>query len=334
MKLSNLMYLMYYIKTTDWNRLKSHRAYTIENSKISGHKLDLDMISCTLKYGLSFHEFYYYDLWKKSAELRSEYASMGFMYEFQKKFNPLDKRARLSNKNLFDVAYAEYLHRDMINPLTSSIDRIDGFIKDKKKVVLKKSTGGQGKFVKIIELEGKTGEWIKSYAEQLQFDILEDFVYQHDSLQKLSPNSLNTIRFITFLKKNGTVEIVGSSLRMGLDKKTDNLSSGGITCKVNVNTGIIESKGYSFDITKPLCDVHPISGVKLEGFQIPYWEDVKSMCIKAASKYDDNRCIGWDVAITNDGPLLIEGNHDWGARVWQMPAGKGMKKILESLTEE
>jgi len=25
---------------------------------------------------------------------------------------------------------------------------------------------------------------------------------------------------------------------------------------------------------------------------------------------------------------LIEGNHDWGARVWQMPAGTGLKKIL------
>ena len=76
MKLSNLMYFMYYVKTTDWIRLKSHRAYTIETSKLCGYKLDVDMISCTLKYGLSFHEFYYYDLWKKSAELRSEYASM------------------------------------------------------------------------------------------------------------------------------------------------------------------------------------------------------------------------------------------------------------------
>ena len=30
----------------------------------------------------------------------------------------------------------------------------------------------------------------------------------------------------------------------------------------------------------------------------------------------------------NGKKYLIEGNHDWGARVWQMPAGTGLKKIL------
>lgn len=116
---------------------------------------------------------------------------------------------------------------------------------------------------------------------------------------------------------------------MGIDKQTDNLSSGGITCKIDAATGIIASKGCSFDITLPLYDVHPVSGLTLEGFQIPYWGEVRSMCLKAAAKYNDNRCIGWDVAITNNGPLLIEGNHDWGARVWQMPAGKGLKTTLD-----
>ena len=71
-----------------------------------------------------------------------------------------------------------------------------------------------------------------------------------------------------------------------------------------------------------------VSNVKIENFQIPYWNEVVTLCIKAASKYDDNKSIGWDVAITQRGPILIEGNHDWGARVWQMPAGKGLKKIL------
>lgn len=320
---------MYFVKTTDWSRLKKHRTFTMQNTGISKFALDRDMIACTVKYGLSFHEYYYYGLWAKNAEARSEYASMGFMYEFEKRFNPPDKRSLLADKNKFDQAYSEFMHRGIMNPLNSTISDIDEFIEGKKKVVLKKSTGGQGKYVRIIELDDLSGKDIKAQAEELQFDILEEFVYQHDDLQKLSPNSLNTIRLITFLKNDGEVDIVGSSLRMGLEKKTDNLSSGGITCKINVEKGEIESKGYSFDITQPLCDFHPISGVKLIGFKIPFWKEVIEMCKKAAAKYSDNRCVGWDVAITNEGPLLIEGNHDWGARVWQMPAGKGMKKSLE-----
>ena len=170
---------------------------------------------------------------------------------------------------------------------------------------------------------------IKDDAVVHHYDIMEDFVQQHEDLQRLSPNSLNTVRFITQLKNDGSVDIVGASLRMGILKNTDNLSSGGITCKIDVETGKLDSKGYAFDITQPLCDVHPVSGITLVGFEVPHWEKVKAMCIKAASKYSDNRSVGWDVAIKQDGPLLIEGNHDWGARVWQMPAGKGMKKMLE-----
>ena len=329
MKLSNFMYLFYYIKKTDWKRLAAHRSFTMKKSNISRFRLDVDMVMCTLRCGLSFHEYYYYGLWEKSAEMRSEYASMGYMYEFQKLFNPISTRDVLADKNKFNVAYAEFLHRKIINPILSPIKILDEFLIGQEKVVLKKSNGSQGKDVEIINVKDFSSDALKQYAELKKYDILEEFVYQHDDMQKLSPNSLNTVRFITFLKNNGDVVVVGASLRMGIDKQTDNLSSGGITCKIDVNKGVIASKGCSFDITQPLCEVHPVSGLTLEGFQIPYWNEVRTMCFQAASKYKDNRCIGWDVAITNKGPLLIEGNHDWGARVWQMPAAKGMKTTLD-----
>lgn len=327
--MKNLIYLFYFIKTTDWNKFKSHQNYVTESYKIGAYRQLLDVIKCSLKYGTSFHEYYYYGFYKKTAELRQEYASMGFMYEFQKKFNPLDKRQMLSNKNLFDKAFAEFMNRELMNPIASSVEDIAHFIKDKEKVVIKRSTGGQGKNVKIINLTNYTPAKLKEEAVLLQYDIMEEFVQQHKDLQKLSPNSLNTVRFITQLNDDKTVDIIGASLRMGIEKNTDNLSSGGIAAKVNVETGIIESNGISFDITLPEFKEHPVSHIQLKGFQIPFWNEVKQMCIKAASKYTDNKSIGWDVAITKEGPLLIEGNHDWGARVWQMPAGKGMRSLLD-----
>lgn len=327
--MKNLVYFFYYIKTTNWERLKKHQNYVAEKCGISKGHLVKDAIGCALKYGISFHEYYYYGFYEKPASKRSEYASMGFMYQFQKKMNPPSKRDVLADKNKFDLAYAEFMGREMMCPISSTVVEIDNFISDKDKVVLKSSTGGGGKFVKIITCSETNAEAIKKLAVEKGFDILEEFVHQHEDLQRLSPNSLNTVRFITQLKNDGTVDVVGASLRMGILKNTDNLSSGGITCKINVETGKIESKGYAFDITQPLCEAHPVSGISLVGFQIPHWNSIKEMCIRAALKYPDNRSVGWDVAIKQDGPLLIEGNHDWGARVWQMPAGKGMKQLLE-----
>lgn len=327
----NIIYFFYFVKTTNWKRLKKHRDFVSERFGLSKWHLFWDVVGSALKYGISFHEYYYYGFYQKPAVLRAEYASMGFMYRFQKMMNPPVKRLMLADKNKFDKAFAEFMHRDLLNPIEVSVEEITSFIENREKVVLKRSTGGGGKNVEIIKVKenGITSQKIKDEAVSKNYDILEEFVQQHENLQKLSPNSLNTVRIITQLKRDGQVDVVGASLRMGIYRNTDNLSSGGITCKVNIETGVIESKGYAFDITQPLCDVHPVSGITLIGFQVPCWDEVRSLCIKAASKYDDNKSVGWDVAIKQDGPLLIEGNHDWGARVWQMPAGHGLKPFLE-----
>ena len=225
----------------------------------------------------------------------------------------------LSDKIKFFDAYKEFLGRSWMNPLLGSVKDIAAFIAGKEKIVLKGSTGGGGK---------NTPEKILQLAQELHFDILEEFVYQHNDLQRLAPNSLNTVRFITQLNQDGGVDMIGASLRMGIYKNTDNLSSGGITAKINVETGVIESDGVSFDITLPDYKVHPVSNMKIQGFRVPYWKEVRQLCVNATSKYGDNKSIGWDVAIKQDGPVLIEGNHDWGARLWQMPLGCGQKYKL------
>ena len=326
--MKHLIYFCYYLKITDWGKLKVHRNFVKQVYGISKWHQVLDMFRTTLKLGTAFHEYYYYGFYNKSMEQRSEYASMGFMYEYQKKNNPPQKRVMLSDKIKFFDAYKEFLGRMWINPLVATEMSVANFVKGKEKVVLKTSTGGGGRNGKIFEVQEYTPQGIRQLAKELHFDILEEFVYQHENLQRLAPNSLNTIRFITQLTEKGTVEIIGASLRMGIYKNTDNLSSGGIAAKINITNGKIESQGVSFDITVPDYELHPISNMKIEGFQIPYWNEVRELCIRAASKYQDNKSIGWDVAIKQDGPILIEGNHDWGARVWQMPAGKGLKNIL------
>ena len=328
----NLLYFLYFLKTSNWQRLRTHFRYTVAKSHLSRWHVFWDVVKCALKYGISFHEYFYYGFAEKPAEQRTEYASMGFMYRYQKRMNPPDKRMMLADKHQFDQAFAEFMHRGLMNPLTATLEQLGSFVQGKEKVVLKRSSGGGGKNVKIIVVPPNSSDFPRQLQKEAvdgKFDIIEEFVHQHPLLQELSPNSLNTVRLITQRTRDGSIDIVGASLRMGVTKNTDNLSSGGITCKIDIDTGKLDSLGYSFDITQPLCVVHPVSKIKLMGFQIPFWKEVKEMCVKAASKFPDNRSVGWDVAIKEDGPLLIEGNHDWGARVWQMPAGHGMKRVLE-----
>jgi hypothetical protein len=48
--------------------------------------------------------------------------------------------------------------------------------------------------------------------------------------------------------------------------------------------------------------------MKLEGFHVPHWNDVKALVCEAHKAFPGYVCPGWDVAICKDGPKILEVN--------------------------
>jgi hypothetical protein len=106
------------------------------------------------------------------------------------------------------------------------------------------------------------------------------------------------------------------------------MAAGNLAAPIDAKTGIISGPGVYSDITKSPETIHPITGVSIVGFQIPYWQEILEMTKKASLKHPQNKSIGWDIVVTEDGPGFIEGNHDWCKLVWQLPVNKGLKSML------
>jgi len=90
-------------------------------------------------------------------------------------------------------------------------------------------------------------------------------------------------------------------------------------------------KNYSTipsDISKSDSEIHPVTGVRINGFVVPFWKETIEMITKAALLDARNRSVGWDIAITSQGPELIEGNHNWCKLLWQLPEKKGLKHLI------
>jgi hypothetical protein len=61
--------------------------------------------------------------------------------------------------------------------------------------------------------------------------------------------------------------------------------------------------------------------VRFEEIKIPDFDECIGLAKAAHAWIPGLQSVGWDVALTPNGPLLLEGNDDWGCRTaqWVMP---------------
>ena len=165
--------------------------------------------------------------------------------------------------------------------------------------------------------------------EDNRFDLVEEFIIQHKDLSNLSPSSVNTVRVFTQLNQSGEVEFLGCRQRISVNCKVDNMAAGNLAAPIDIDSGVISGPGVYSDITKEQAEKHPVTRTAIVGFQVPFWQETLEMVEEAAKLHPENRSIGWDVVITDKGPGLIEGNHDWCKLLWQLPVKKGLKFLLD-----
>jgi hypothetical protein len=186
----------------------------------------------------------------------------------------------------------------------------------------------------VVDAKGLDQKSLLRLLKTTGNNLAEEYIVQHPDLMRLSPSGLNTIRIYTQLNALDELEILGCRIRISINSVVDNMAAGNIAAPIDEKTGIVSGPGVYSDITKPEEDVHPITKTKITGFQVPLWKETLEMVKEAALSFKECRSIGWDIAITEKGPELIEGNHDWCKLVWQLPVKKGLKPVLEKHLEE
>jgi hypothetical protein len=327
MMLKRIIYFVYYLKQLNWKLLKKFMANTKEKHGISETRQWSMILKNSLKYNISILEFYQFDFLDKSHEEKLKWAGTGTMYEFQLKANPPKHRNILDDKRLFAKKYTKYIPNKIYAIENLSDKKIQKLLKEKK-VVFKDATGKCGSGVQIKKTSELSEGNVIQFMRENQFDMVETYIQQHDTINQLSPSAVNTIRIFTKINDKENYEVLGCRMRISVNCEVDNLAAGNLAAPIDEATGIINGPGIYSDITKTPEVYHPFTGVEITGFQIPYWNEIMVMVKEASLLHPQNKSIGWDVVLTPNGPGLIEGNHDWCKLVWQLPVNKGLKSML------
>ena len=287
----------------------------------------LDTAFCVLRYGSGMQDYLNYRFYEKKHAQRKTYVSIGYVDKVITKLSNIKWSPYISNKANFHKNYSKYTRRYYYDP-EMGLEAFEAFLDRHEVFIYKPQIGLGGKDVakyvtaEITDRKAFYQEVVDTKA------CLEELVKQHPAWEALCPGCVNTLRVMTGAAK-GQSWLMYAATRIGSGKGVvDNFHMGGSAVLIDMETGKLTGHG----VDKKLNWVeYSSTGVRYDGYEVPYWEEIKALCLEAALVNDQIHFVGWDVAITPDGPLLIEGNRGSGFDLPQVLAKRGMKDLLEDL---
>ena len=290
----------------------------------------LDTAMSTLLIGSGLQDYLNYEFYRKSMKERKTYVTVGYLDKITPIIANIKWSPYMSNKFNFHKNYGKYTRRDFFD-FEDGFEGFNQFLDTHPEFVFKPQIGQCGEGVtKIVTAEVQDRQALYQKAIDTKA-VIEELVQQDPAWEALGPGSIHTIRVLTSAVK-GKSKILYAAARVGSGKSiADNFHLGGSAVLVDVDRGVLVGNA----IDKKLNEhEYSTTGIKFDGYPIPYWEDVKKMVLEAALVNDEIHLVGWDVAIGKDGPLVIEGNRSSSFDIIQIPPKKGQKALLDSVVNE
>ena len=309
----------------------------------------IDLESITLAAGFSTVEYVMFDLYHKSLPEKLSYVSKKAFQRLVFSVNNANARRVFNNKYNSYLAFKEEYSRDIVRVATSNdFPSFEDFCTKHPVFVFKPSFALQGDGIRKVNVNEYSDSMtmMEELLEENGEFVAEELVSGNPAISVFNPDSLNTIRIITFNAgkrvkglsifgpafRNGQIVYGGSGIYFvnGFFKTgkagsfIDNGGAGGILTAINQKTGRLIGPGY--DESGSEFESHPDSNVCFDYYELPKYKKALKLAKKCALKSPDAGIIGWDLALNDEGKwIIIEGNV-LPTLLGQGPAKNGLSK--------
>lgn len=324
--------------------LKQTRRFGPRISRKTGKSLKqqfLEQLRIAFRRGLPVHSYYQYELFN---DQNSEMANRLILPSIaQAALYPLinrdPSRNSLENKAEFQAICEA---KDIRVPTCYWLDGVSLHSLPEADLMSKPVLGGHGEGIRKwswdrdswLSQDGIrcTGpellDWLEAESKA-DPQILQQHVRNANSIADLGNGVLTTVRLITCLDEADKPEACQAIIRIPTTSAhIDNIgrqgTTGGIAAPVDIDDGVVGAARHVYRNSRRYA-WHPRSRTPIKGRQIPHWADVKATALHAhACLFPELALIGWDIGVTDDGPVIIEGNWTPSLRSLQAACGKGL----------
>ena len=266
--------------------------------------LTIDIIYCALRYGAGYYDYQEFEFYNLTNKERKTYLTRVKNNNIIKTYNNRTDFYKLDDKGVFNETYKAFIKRDFLIINDDNYDEFLKFTSKHKKIIAKIINGEGGKGISVLEVNKENAE--SSFKELLnnKQTLIEEVIVQNKEISRLYSGSVNTLRLFTFFDGENAY-VLNSVFKIGNGGVTDNFSSGSMYTFTDENGVVIVP---AIDQNDNIYEVHPITKEKIVGFKVPLYDEACRLVCEAAKLSPTIKYIGWDVAITDDSPVIIEGN--------------------------
>lgn len=292
------------LKNINYKRMDDLITYIAEENKIKKAKVYFDFFLNAATRGIGYVDYLKGNYINLSNEEKKDFLTKRNYVRLVKYLNKRGYQMIFHDKIVFNRIFKDYIGRDFIDIREVGYKGFKKFVTGKENVFAKKHNSFGGDGVKKVNL---AGEDLKVLFNQLYNNkqyLIEDTLIQNEYLDWINPKAVNNVRLVTLLK-DGEAYVVFKTLR---------INAGGeevISCH-DIYMTLDDEGNVLGNVVDDECNIykkHPVTGFKFKGAKIPHMDKALELVKSAAKLVPEMRWIGWDVAITEDGAAIIEGNN-------------------------
>ena len=340
--LAKRLYVIYYkIIDREYHKVGEKMAekciatHAPNKNRIEKKEILIDAIYSLHRFGCAFNEYFLFDFQNLNASGRKHFITDKNRHAYYGILNNESKYKYFDQKNLCFEKFKKYYSRECLyvnNDTSTKV--ISDFVAKHKKVVFKPVAGSCGSGIRLFDIQEKDAILENETNNILSKTplLIEECLENHKEIKRLAGNCLSTVR-MPVIRSKGKAHIFQSCIRIGRQGSVvDNIGAGGLVALIDINSGVIVTR--AFDKNNKSYLRHPETDVLIPGFQIPMWNEALDLAKKLSSVVPDMRYVGWDIALTDRGWVMIEGNPRGEFYFLQYPDKQGRKNILNNLISE
>ncbi len=290
------------------------------------------IIEANRHYGYSPDEFFLFHYDSLTEQQRVSFIGDSERQKIAESLNDKKILDLLSDKWTTYKVFQQFFHRDACLLIRGGdLQHLKELLYRSDQLILKPLRGSLGKGVQILSSSEFSSNTIdKLLNEYPKGFIAEQLIKQDAAMATLHQESVNTLRIYT-INYHNKVSILHPLIRIGRGKSIiDNAGGGGIITACDPQTGrvykAVDEWGHTFE-------KHPDNGCDLIGFEVPRWKEAFQTAEKLALHVPDVHYAGWDMALTKNGWVLVEGNPR-AQFLFQISEGTGFRDELSIILKD